>query len=267
MAKFNIEAFEKLINDTKESTRKAVASSPFLSKGKAKVLEGAEKVVNLKPGLIFDSPDDDLTHTTRDSKITNAVNWLISIVKTVIEKVNEHADMIIYNQKQVDTKADNEVVAALKDKVKMLETECDEVCQRGLKGNIIISSPEYQNKRSLFIIKQITDPVTGALRNENDTELCCRLIHLKTGVTVPLQDISACHPLSSKGGSISYILRISNRKPDSAWDMLAAGLLTGRNKYTKANFSNDNVLINFQLTNARNNLARAIRDAKKLGRW
>ena len=135
--------------------------------------------------------------------------------------------------------------------------------QRGLKGNIIISSPESQNKKSLFAFKKVTDHVTGAVRVENDIELCCRLIHLKTGVSVPLQDITACHPLSKKVGSTSYVLRISNRKPGSAWDILAAGLLTGRNKFTKANFTDDNVFINFQLTNTRNNLAKAIRDAKK----
>ena len=95
MAKFNIEAFEKLINDTKESTIKAVASSPFLTKGKAKVIEGAEKVANFKPGLIFDIPEDDITTTTRDSKVTVAVNWLVNIVNSLIEKVNQHMEMLI----------------------------------------------------------------------------------------------------------------------------------------------------------------------------
>ena len=264
MARFNIEAFEKLIIDARESTIKAVSSSPFLSKGKSKV-EGAEKVANLKPGLIFDISEDDTTHSTRskESSITVAVNWLVKIAKSIIEKVNEHAELIKFNHKHIDKKADREEVTALEKKYELLEVECDEVRQRGLKGNLIISSPDLQNKKSLLTFKTITDPETKAARLEDETELCCRLILLKTGVTVPLRDISACHPLARKGSSTSYIIRFTNRRPGSAWDTLAAGLLTGKNKDTKAYFTDANVFINFQLTKNHNALAKAIRDAKR----
>ena len=119
-------------------------------------------------------------------------------------------------------------------------------------------------KRScrLILLRTIKDPQTQAERLEDQTELCCRLILLKTGVRVPLSDITACHPLSNRGNSASYIIRISNRKPGSAWDILAAGLLTGKNKDTKTNFTDDNVYINFQLTKQRSVLAKAVRQAK-----
>ena len=123
--------------------------------------------------------------------------------------------------------------------------------------------PDTQNKKSLFTLNKIQDTTTGCERQEDLTEMCCRLIYIKTGVLVPLQDISACHPLSKKSGSTSYIIRISNRKPGSAWDILAAGLLTGKNKATQTNFTDSNVYINFQLTKKRNELSKAIRDAKK----
>ena len=262
MAKFNIDAFEKLIVDAKESTKKAVASSPFLSRGRSKVV-GAEKVANLQPGLIFDIPEEVPIPSTRDSSITVAVNWLVNIVKSIIIKVNEHAELIKFNQKHADKKADREEITALEKKNDFLENEIDEVRQRGLKGNLIVSSPDTQTKKSLLTCAKITDRVTGTERLEDQTELVCRLILLKTGVRVPTQDISACHPLARKGTTTSFIIRITNRKPGSAWDTLAAGLLTGKNKESKTNFSDDNVFINFQLTQKRNALAKAIRDKKR----
>ena len=197
-----------------------------------------------------------------DNNIVVAVNWLVKFVKTIITKVNEHAELLKFTQKFTETKANQEDLDSIKARCDTLEKENDEVRQRSLKGNLIISSPTTNNKQSLFKPISITDPITRATRLEDQTELCCRLILLKTGVTIPLTDITACHPLSKKDASTSYIIRISNRKPGSAWDTLAAGILTGRNKDTNSNFTNDNVYINFQLTKQRSLLGKAVRQAK-----
>ena len=202
MAKLNVDFFESLINDAKESTKKAVASSPFLTKSKSKVCEQAEKLASYKPGLIFDVSDDDtipmnlrgrkktdisleIDPQNSENNITVVVNWLVKFVKTIMTKVNEHAELLKFTQKYVDGKADKEVFEALKVRCDALEKENDEVRQRSLKGNLIISSPSTHNKQSLLKPCTIRDPQSHAERLEDQTELCCRLILLKTGVKVP----------------------------------------------------------------------------------
>ena len=96
---------------------------------------------------------------------------------------------------------------------------------------------------------------------EDDTELCCRLIKIKTGVSVPIRDIIACHPLGKKGSNI-LLVRFGNRRPGSAWDVLANGMVTGRYKFTNANFTDANVYLNFQLTKAKSELVKKVRTAK-----
>ena len=86
---------------------------------------------------------------------------------------------------------------------------------------------------------------------------------MKTGVTVPVTDIVACHVLSKQGSDSTYIIRFGNRRPGSAWDIIASGMLTGRNKESKANFTAANVFLNFQLTKKRAELVKVVRQAKK----
>ena len=96
--------------------------------------------------------------------------------------------------------------------------------------------------------------------------MCARAILEKTGITLPLEDIAACHSLGSKTSNTTYIVRITNRKPSSAWDCLAAGMLTGRNKVTSDNFTGANLFLNFQLTKRNGELAKVVRLARKDGR-
>ena len=98
---------------------------------------------------------------------------------------------------------------------------------------------------------------------EYESEMCTRLIWKKTGVVIPQEDIVACHALNKRGADTSYIIRVGNRKSSSAWEVLASGMLTGRNKDTKASFCPDtNVFLNFQLTKRRGDLAKLVRKAK-----
>ena len=63
MSKFNIEAFENLIAAAKESTRKSLESSPFLSQGRARAQALAAGIADVKTTLSFDlldAPDFDI---------------------------------------------------------------------------------------------------------------------------------------------------------------------------------------------------------------
>ena len=91
--------------------------------------------------------------------------------------------------------------------------------------------------------------------------MCIRLIKLKTGIDIPVHDVVACHTLSKKGSS--YIIRINNRRPGSAWSVLAVGMLTGKNSVTGSNFTQDNLFLNFQLTKKKSELVSAVKDARK----
>ena len=104
--------------------------------------------------------------------------------------------------------------------------------------------------------------IENVVRMEDETEMIIRLIKEKTGVEFLLSDIDACHVLKKQGLDSSYILRVSNRKPGSAWEVLSAGLLTGRNFKTGSNFTKANVFINFQLTKRRGELSKKVREAK-----
>ena len=114
--------------------------------------------------------------------------------------------------------------------------------------------------------KRKHDEPLNSTKLESDVDLVSRLILQKTGITVPETDIMACHALPRRGGmEPSYIVRFGNRREGSAWDILAAGLLTGKHKYTKAYFSKDPIYINFQLTKKNNDLMKVVRKAKSDG--
>ena len=285
MAKLAMSNFEQLLKSAKDSTIQYAASSPFVSRGKSHALAVKAGLDKIKTGLSFEmvSQDnfdikavqdpssrrpkivDDLSldeNPASEKNIVVVVNWLIDFVKQIMVKVNEHSKLIKFTQNVTDSKADQTEFEKLTKKHEDLEKECDEVRQRGMKGNIILSSPNIYGKVSLLHPRTIKDSKTGAERYEYEHEMCARLIKLKTGVDIPLHDIDACHALNKRGSDSTFIIRISNRKPGSAWYTLAAGLLTGRNNVTKSNFTQDNVYLNFQLTKKRSDLSKVVRKAK-----
>ena len=95
----------------------------------------------------------------------------------------------------------------------------------------------------------VRDNNRNSVREESDTEMVVRLVKIKTGQEIPLQDIVACHPIGKNKDSHTYILSVANRKPGSAWDVITTGMRKG--------FTNtDNICINFQLTHRRIALGR-----------
>ena len=276
----NMNTFTALLK--KANTISAEVVSPFVIRGKrafeaAKHLNIQNTPVNLRFDILgegeldmhmISSPQsdwhEDLSLDRDDSHPNNvivAINWLVRFVDTMMDKINKHALMIKFNQ---SSKADLEEVVELKQKLNQLEQRCDEVQQRSMKGNLIISSPNLQHKPSLLEPAAIKR--NGSDARENAEELCTRLIKMKTGVEVPLEDISACHVLKRQGANASYIIRFHNMKPGSPWEAITAGMMTG--KALGKNFTDANVYLSFQVTHAKGELlkeARALR--KSNGIW
>ena len=170
-------------------------------------------------------------------------------------------DVANVNTKEELEKKNVELEQQIAKKCDALEQKYDEVRQRGLKGNLIISSPDRtlnngQNIPSLARHESGYNDY-GDLVRENDLEMVLRLVHLKTGTWIKECDVIACHPLGKRERN-TFILSVNNRAPLSGWDTITRGMVSAEN-----NFSRDNVFINFQLTKKRGNICKEVRRAKK----
>jgi len=137
----------------------------------------------------------------------------------------------------------------LEERLRSQEDECDEIKQRSLKGNLILSSPDIPVKRIKSLIK--SDQVL-AEENKSVIDHTLDLIHTKYGVRVPQQDIQALHKLPNS----TILIRVWNRREGSAWSKLINEIKTGGNRSV-------NVYLNFQLTQRRSNLVYQLRQFKK----
>ena len=192
------------------------------------------------------------------------INWIVNILKSVLEKLDEQGDMIkvhteaLKDPKDILNVAKNEEVEALKVTNDKLRVEIDETRQRGLKGNIIVSSPVRPGKDTCFKPKQLTEG--GNQVKEADIDMVLRLIEEKTLVAIPKEDVIACHPMGRREKN-TFIITVNNRKPGSAWERLTAAMMKS-SIITK----DCNVFVNFQLTKERGALAKVVRLAKTAGR-
>ena len=124
---------------------------------------------------------------------------------------------------------------------------------------LIVSSPERNtsNGHTRAFKKLVWDNNRNCQREENDMEMVVRMVGEKTGVFFPYSDIVACHPIGKKKENHTYILSVGNRQPYSAWDTLTYGMRKG--KY----FTQDNIFLNYQLTDRRTEISKEVRQAKK----
>ena len=279
--KLNLEAISDLFKTVKATTAATLDSSPFIGRtSKFKEQADAKGLTDVKIGLSFDNTEDyEAEYVDKDKddagKVAVIINKLVKYFRTMLNNINTNhvimkfnRDIIEANKAEIDDLKEKnkelekkcEEVEVLKEKMTSMERYGDEIQQRSMKGNLIVSSPNLQGKASMMVRNE--KMVNGVLGREDDTEMVVRLVRAKTGVNIPLVDISACHALNKQGANSSYILRITNRKPDSAWATLAAGLLTGKNNSTGDHFTDANVYINFQLTKRRGDLAKEVRMAK-----
>ena len=83
-----------------------------------------------------------------------------------------------------------------------------------------------------------------------------RMVYDKNGVRIPWRDVAACHRFGKKENH-SYVLKIWNRTPFSAWELLTKAMLAGKE------ISRKNIFVNFMLTSRRIELSKYVRQAKK----
>ena len=215
----------------------------------AKVSIASLKGINLKDikKRTFTGNPLNLDKVEVNNSIPAALNWVVKILKNVLEKLDEQGDIIrVHTEVLANPEAAMDVskkeVEALKKDNETLRAEIDETRQRGIKGNIIVSCP-VRNGETLA--KHRSEKVNGIVKKETDTELVIRLIREKTKVSIPMEDVVACHPLGHRDKH-NFIIRISNRKPGSAWDGVVAAMMKASNMDKTVN-----AFLNFQLTEKR----------------
>lgn len=188
------------------------------------------------------------------------IKWMENTVaKEVEEKTKELSDKLEkLEEKVVVVEANN---TKLEEKNKKLEEECDEVRQRGMKGNLRISCPPRRGQ------ERRDTPATVEGKRESLTEMNLRLIKETSGAQIMVPDVVNCHRVPEN--DFTYIIRVANLGPGSGWETLAAGMLSGQRapgtggKY----FADNGVYISFQLTETRakvHNQLRLLRKEKKL---
>ena len=225
------------------------------------------------------------------------VNCIAKILTGVIEKVTEHGNQIKnmlenikseeskresmmeelqrkYEELQAQSKHEKDrmekVMEERKDKlekefdrkVEDLDKKVDEARQREMKGTLIVSSPDRENFPTLAGLQNRQSEELGSTGKETVMDMVLRMVYEKTLVRIPKEDVSACHKIGKKE-NYSYVLRVWNRKPYSAWDLLTTGMRTGWNVEEDQRFSNANVFINFMLTTRRTQISKQVRNAKK----
>ena len=228
----------------------------------------ASNVSHLKSKLTFEFLDGapDLRSKglkgNNSENIVTITNWIVSALKHIIDKVEQQGEIITVHTEAL-AKPETALLVAKDEEIKKLKTEIgdlnneiDETRQRGIKGNLIISSPQ-NDKQETIAKKQM---VGGQL--ESDTKMVIRLIKEKTGVVVDEKDVIACHPIGKKENH-AYVIRLGDRKDGSAWNILTEGMRTGKNSATQENFNKQvHLYINYQLTQKRAKLAMAVRKAR-----
>ena len=186
-----------------------------------------------------------LHYQVKNFDLQSTTKQLEDKLKVAEQKIDEQAQKI----KEQDAKINDH-----EEKMRIQKDYMDEVHQRSLKGNLILSSG---NQDGL-----IKSPDSLEAEKKSVVNHATELIKRKYGVDLPADDIQAAHHLPSAGKNGSkteykaILVRVWNRKPGSAWCDLVKNISTGGEK-------NVNIYANFQLTATRNSLLYNLRQLKK----
>ena len=264
-----------LVNFAKGLRKKNMDAKPVLANTPESLKNFATKfttlVSSMKARLTFDFLESDKRFRTNNlgkdnnANIVNIMDWMISALKDVITRVEEHGDLLtvhteaLAHPEEALSLAKVNEVTDLKKELATLNDEIDETRQRGMKGNLIVSSPENSKSKTIAVHETI-----GGKR-ESDTMMIIRIIKQKTGVDIDECDVAACHKVGKKDNH-AYVIRLTNRKTGSAWHLLTEGMMTGKLPGGDSFDKDVNLFLNFQLTNKRAKLAKAVRQARKEGK-
>ena len=213
-----------------------------------------------------------ISNTTMDQENVSSV--LKTLLMLMLKLVENQISTKQIEEMQKDKKLTEEKVSKQEEKIKIQEKKLqdqeakiraqsdnlDEINQRNLKGNLILTSPQQGGKQSL-----LKSPDTLDKEGKTVVQHTIDLIKTKYGVEIPQEDIQACHHLPNSGGQKkpdskpehkAILIRIWNRKQGSAWSLLVNKILQGGN-------SSVNLYANFHLTAQRNSLLYHLRQLKK----
>ena len=280
---------------TEEAKDNPLLSSPIMTRARSimknVIPENFNKVKSTAITMLQGKKSLDIDETD-PKKVDITINWIVSLLKDLLDKVNGQTELLAslmnkivdlvepkenleeeFRKKHEKLEADFQLKSDAFEKVvrekqddlekefnikhEEVEMKCDEARQRGLKGNLIVSSPERKDRNGQFVnTLAVRDNNRDSVRKESVTEMVVRLVKIKTGQEIPLQDIVACHPIGKNKDSHTYILSVANRKPGSAWDIITTGMRKGFN-------NQDNIFLNFQLTHRRIALSKEVKQARK----
>ena len=266
-------SFLDLVDDAGKLRDKNESIKPVFSEVPTALKSFATKVTDqmsqLKARLHFEFVDDKINLRSKglDAKDNNKTmltitQWIVTALRHIIDTVEQQGEIItvhteaLAHPREALLVAKDEEIKDLQNEIRELTKEIDETRQRGIKGNLIISSPENGNGGTL------ANHITVDGKRESDTDMVIRLIKQKTGVAVNKTDVIACHPMGKKKENHSFIIRLASRQEGSSWHIITEGMRTGKNSDTKQNFTKDNIYINYQLTDKRAKLAMAVRKAR-----
>ena len=191
--------------------------------------------------------------TVDGSDVNSVLQALLTVVSAQVE-----------DQRRLKAEQDRRF-ENIENRVREQGDKLDEIQQRGLKGNLMISSPTNDVKQSLLKTPaQLEEEGVSVLDHVRE------LVKMKYDVDLPARDVQACHHVPSwpKGrkGQPEYkssVLRIWNRTNGSAWSALVAGIMSGGAKEV-------NAYANFHLTKQRSDLLfhlRKLKEAKKITKF
>ena len=263
--------FDGLVKFARGLRNKNMHAKPVFSNAPATFKNFASKfttIVNsMKARLSFDFLDEDKGLRSNklgkdnNQNIVTITDWIVSALKDIMTRVEEHGDILtvhteaLAHPEEALSVAKDDEIKALKEEIHTLTDEIDETRQRGMKGNLIVSSPQNNKANTIAVHGTFGGKV------ESDTEMLIRIIKRKTGVDIDPMEVSACHKIGRKENH-AYVIRMNDRKYGSAWHALSEGMMTG--KYAGDSFDKDvNLFLNFQLTKKRAKLAKAVREARK----
>ena len=178
-----------------------------------------------------------------------AINWLLQVSRVLVEKYNEYATIInsAFNSLQGQVDKLEEEKEQLVRRCDKLELDSDALRQRSMKGNLIVSSPKQGGVESRLV--RLPRQQDGYQGKETTTQMVLRAVEEHSRLVFPEGDIDACHQLGGRD-SHTYILRVSNLRPHSAWDTLTAGMM-GKKDAEGRYFVKDNIYLSHQLTPSR----------------
>ena len=189
-------------------------------------LQGAAEVLALLDNMKKELKS---TKSNKVEKLPEMLLGLTAAVQILVEKLKDIPDRA-------------------KERERLLEDEIDEVRQRSLKGNLIISTTKTSNA--------IPPEEQLLAQGRTATDQALDLLKDKLDVSVPRGDVQDCHYLP--GGNL--IIRIWNVAPKSAFRCIVDKIKSGKgNKEVP-------IYVNFHLTKRRSSILFHLRTLKREGK-